>query len=211
MTALFEPLREAATYRSLLFLTAALPLSVVEGALLIAGWTLTTVLLITPAVIAALIGLRAVVGAVAASESALARELIGADIGGQRLSSGGHGFWNRGKVVVADASFWRQQAYLLLRVFAGGPLAIVLVSLIASALYLIGLPFYYRWTQADAGLGGSTRSRRRCSWFRSASPGSCSPPSSSGRSRRPGGGPPRLSSARTTSPLPTPQLSGSCV
>jgi signal transduction histidine kinase len=152
MTALFEPLREAATYRSLLFLTAALPLSVVEGALLIAGWTLTAVLLITPAVIAALIGLRAVVGAVAASESAFARELTGAEIGPQRLSSGGRGFWNRGKVVVADASFWRQQAYLLLRVFAGGPLAIVLLSLIASALYLIGLPFYYRWTQADAGL-----------------------------------------------------------
>ncbi len=211
MTALFEPLREAATYRSLLFLTAALPLSIVGGTLLIVGWTMTAVLLITPAVIAAVIALRAVVGGLAAWESALARDLIAADVGRQRLSSGGRGFWSRGKVVVADSSFWRQQGYLLLRIFAGGPLAILLVSLIGSALYLVGLPFYYRWTQADAGAWRIDSLQKALLALPVGLVGLVLSAYLSGGSGRRGGGSPRPSSARTTSRPATPRLSGSSV
>lgn len=150
MAAVLRPLREAATYRSLLFLISALPVGAVAATLLVTGWSLTLGLLLTPAVVAVLVGFRGAVGAVAAWESLVARELLGAEVGTPRLSSGGRGYWSRGKAVLADASFWRQQGYLLLRLALGGPLAIAVVSLLGSALYVIALPIDYRWTQADA-------------------------------------------------------------
>ena len=150
MAAVLAPLREAATYRSLLFLAAALPLGVVASVLLFTGWGVALAFAITPAIVAVLIGLRGAVGAVAAWESLIARELLGADVGTQRLSSGGRGYWSRGKAVLADGSFWRQQGYLLLRFLIGSPIAIALVSLLGGALYVLALPIYYRWTQADA-------------------------------------------------------------
>jgi signal transduction histidine kinase len=150
MTALVKPLGEAATYRSLLFLAAAVPLSAVAGGLLVGGWALAAGLVITPAVVGVLIGLRAVTGALAGWESVLAQELLGAEVGAQRLSSGGTGFWGRGKAVLADRSFWRQQSYLLLRIFLGGPLAVAVLALVGSALFVTTLPIHYRWTQAGA-------------------------------------------------------------
>jgi signal transduction histidine kinase len=150
MTAVLRPLREAATYRSLLFLSAALPLGVIESTLLLTGWGLTLLFLITPLVVALLIGLRAAVGGVAAVEAALARSLLGAKVGRQQTSSGGQGYWSGGKAVIADGSFWRQQGYVLLRWLVGTPLAIAVLALLGSALYVVGMPIYYRWTQTDA-------------------------------------------------------------
>ncbi len=150
MTALLQPLREAATYRSLLFLATAVPSAAIGGALLVAGWSLTLALAITPAVVAVLIGFRAAVGAIAAWEAFLARELLAAHTGAQQLSAGGRGFWRRGTAVLGDRAFWRQQSYLVLRLLVGGPLGIAVFSVLGSALYVIGLPIYYRWTQANA-------------------------------------------------------------
>jgi signal transduction histidine kinase len=150
VTAILRPFGEAATYRSLLFLTAALPLGVVGITALAIGWGLTLCFLITPLVVGVLIGVRAAVGGAAALEAALARRLLGADAGEQRISSGGQGYWNSGKAVVVDGSFWRQQGYIALRWLVGIPIAIAVLTLIGSALYLIAMPIYYRWTQSDA-------------------------------------------------------------
>ena len=96
MAAVLAPLREAATYRSLLFLTSAIPLGTVAFVVLLTGWTLTAVLLITPAVVVALVGFRAAVYGVAWFEALLARELLGVDAPGPRRPlSGGHGLWGR--------------------------------------------------------------------------------------------------------------------
>ena len=152
MTALLRPLREAATYRSLLFLTTALPLGVLGVTLLLTGWGLAVGFLLTPAVPAVLIGVRWLVGGIGTWESLLARELLGVETAPQRLSSGGRGYWARGKAALADASFWRQQAYLLLRFLLGGPIAIAVSSLVGSSLYVIALPLYYRWTQSGNSL-----------------------------------------------------------
>jgi signal transduction histidine kinase len=150
MAGVLSPLREAATYRSLLFLIAALPLGTLAGVVLITGWSLTLGVLITPLVVAVLIGYRSAIGGLAAWEAYLSRTLLGADAGRQRLTSGGSGYWGSGKAVLSDRAFWRQQGYLLLRFVLGAPIVIAIVSLIGSGLCLLTLPIYYRWTHTDA-------------------------------------------------------------
>jgi len=150
MAAVLRPLGEGATYRSLLFLATAVPFGTLAGVVLVTGWSLAVSLLITPLVVAILIAYRAAVGGVASWESLLARELLGADTGPQRLTSGGSGYWSRGRSVLADRSFWRQQGYLLLRFLLGSPIAVAVVSLLGGALYVLSLPVHYRWTQANA-------------------------------------------------------------
>ena len=93
---LLRPFVRAETYRSLVFLLAALPLAAVVLALLIAGWTTTLVLAITPLVIFVLVGFRACVGLVARVDAALRAGLLGVEAeppisSGGRSGSGGAG------------------------------------------------------------------------------------------------------------------------
>jgi signal transduction histidine kinase len=152
MTRLLQPLREAVTYRSLLFLGSAWLLGSVALALLIAGWSVTASVLITPLVIPVLLGFRAAVGALAGVEAALARELLGVDVRAGRMRSGRGGFWARGEAVLKDASFWREQAYLGLRIVVGWPFATLAFGLLFTSLFFIGMPLYYRWTNQDFGI-----------------------------------------------------------
>jgi signal transduction histidine kinase len=147
---LLRPFARGDTYRSLVFLVAALPLAAVVLALLIAGWTATLVLAITPLVILVLVGFRTAAGLVARVDAALARGLLGVDTG-PPISSGGQWFWGRGKAVLTDASFWKQQVYLVLRMTAGFAIAVGLVSLIGAALQAITYPITYRWSSAEIG------------------------------------------------------------
>src|SRR5919204_6613292 len=127
MRTLLRPLRPLAdeqTYRTLLFLLTALPFGAVGFLVLIAGWTLTVCLAITPAVVPVLIGFRAVVGFLALAESRLARGLLGAAAGPAVTGGGGRKFWRRGGHVLADPAFWKQQVYLLLRFPLGWMLAV---------------------------------------------------------------------------------------
>src|SRR5439155_12269276 len=143
--------RKAATYRSLLFLCSPLLIAPLALAVLLAGWITTAVLAITPLVIPVLIGFRGAVGLSADGESSLAHELLGAETHGGRLTSGGRGFWGRGKAVVTDPGFWRPQAYLVARMLVGFPLAVLFVSLAGASLWFVGLPVYYRWTDVHVG------------------------------------------------------------
>jgi signal transduction histidine kinase len=138
-------------WRPFVFLSSALLLGSVEFALLLVGWLTFGLLVITPLSVPVLIGFRVATGALAGVESSLARSLVGARTDARRHSSGGSGFWGRGMAVVVDSAFWREQGYLLLRAFVGWPLAVLVVSLLASSLYLVGLPIYYRWAHPDLG------------------------------------------------------------
>ena len=156
MRTLLRPLRPLAdeqTYRTLLFLLPALPLGAVGFLVLIAGWTLTVCLAITPAVVPVLIGFRAVVGFLALAESRLARGLLGAAAGPAVTGSGGRNFWRRGGNVLADPAFWKQQVYLLLRFPLGWMLAIGQFALLATACGAIALPIYYRWSDLQVANG----------------------------------------------------------
>src|SRR5690242_13511943 len=97
--------------RTLLYLATGIPLGVAGGAVLIAGWVVVAVLAITPLVVPALAGLRAVVGRLARVEAALADKLLGTAIGRPRAASPGpEGFWRRAGNVLGDGAFWKQQS-----------------------------------------------------------------------------------------------------
>jgi signal transduction histidine kinase len=147
---LLHPFARASTYRSLAFLLAAFPVAAAVLALLIAGWTATLVLAITPLVIFVLVGFRGATGLLAGLDAALARGLLGVDVH-PPISSGGQWFWGRGRAVLADAGFWRQQAYLALRMTLGFAVAVAIVSLLGAAAQGLTYPIWYRWSPAEIG------------------------------------------------------------
>jgi len=130
--------------RSFAYLCSALLTGTLAFGLLLAGWIAAAVFLITPLVVPVLIGLRAGVGLLARVEEELARRLLGLDVPPSPLTSHGTGYWGRGKAVVTDTAFWREQLFLLLRTFAGWPLAVGLVSWVGGSLWVLGLPYSYR-------------------------------------------------------------------
>ena len=144
MRRLLAPFARGETYRSLGFVVSALPLGVAAFVLLFAGWGVTVLLAITPLVVPLLVGVRSGVGLLAVADGALARSLLGATTD-PRWTSGGSGFWGRGRAVLEDESFWRQQAYLVLRVVVGWPLAIAQLALVAFAGSSLAMPVTYRW------------------------------------------------------------------
>ena len=135
--------------RALLFVLATLPLGAAAMAVLIAGWTITLSVSFTPLVIPALIGFAWTLRTVATIEAALARRLVDAPVGPSTAPPAVHGYWRQGARVLTDKGFWRQQVYLLSRFTVGWVLAIAELSLLASFLWLIGGPIYYRWMPND--------------------------------------------------------------
>jgi signal transduction histidine kinase len=150
ITAPFRPLVQARTYNALLFGAAGIPLAAVVLGVLIAGWTSIVVLAITPLVVPILIGYRGAVGLLARADASLARSLLGSDAG-PAVSSAGRGFWGRAKAVFFDPAFWRQQAYLLLRMTLGFALGVAELSLVAAGVGWITMPIWYRWTDNNYG------------------------------------------------------------
>jgi signal transduction histidine kinase len=150
ITAPFRPLVQAQTYRAVLFIAAGIPIAAVVLGVLIAGWTSIALLAITPLVVPILLGYRGVVGLLARTDAALARSLLGTDAG-PPVSSAGRGFWGRAKAVFLDPAFWRQQAYLVLRMTLGFAVAVGELSLIAAAFGWITMPIWYRWTDNNYG------------------------------------------------------------
>jgi signal transduction histidine kinase len=150
--AALAPFARPETYRRLLFLLSGLPLGIVGLVVLVTGWGVTIGLAITPLVVPLFIGLRFVVRQIAQAEAYLVRELLGARV---RLPSqaGSGGFWRRLEHAFTDGAFWRQQAYLALRVVVGWPLAILQLALLTGAVWMIALPVTYRW-QDDADVVG---------------------------------------------------------
>jgi signal transduction histidine kinase len=149
-TSPIRPLYQAQTYRSLLFLAAGIPIAAIVLGLVIAGWTSIAVLAITPLVVPLLLGYRALVGALARGDAKLARALLGVRPDPPAWSEG-TGFWGRAKAVVLDATFWRQQAYLLLRMTLGFAFAVGELALIAAAASAVTLPIWYRWSAPEYG------------------------------------------------------------
>lgn len=144
------PLFQARTYRALLFLAAGIPVAALVLGAVIAGWTTIAVLAITPLVVPVLLGYRGVVGLLAHGDARLAHSLLDTEVT-PPISSAGRGFWGRLKGVFLDPNFWRQQAYLLLRMTLGFALAVAELTLIGSAIGWITLPIWYRWSAPDYG------------------------------------------------------------
>jgi signal transduction histidine kinase len=136
--------------RSFAYLASALVTGTLGFGLLLAGWLAVGLLALTPLSVAALLAFRWGVGALAELEARLGR-LLGHDLGPQPRSSGGAGYWGRGRAVLADRTFWRQHGTVLARTLLGWPLAVGAVSLVGSALWFVFLPIYYRWVDYHVG------------------------------------------------------------
>src|SRR6516164_2420216 len=131
---------------TLAFLAAAVPVAALGLAVLVVGWTLVAVLAITPLVIPALVAFRFATGGAARLDAAVANGLLGTSARPPHTSPGPSGFWRSGWNVLQDGSFWREQAYLLIRLSLGCAIAVGAWSLAAAGLGLVTLPIWYRWT-----------------------------------------------------------------
>jgi signal transduction histidine kinase len=145
--------------RTLVFLLAAVPVGALAFAVLLAGWIVVPLLAITPLVIPALVGFRYAVGGVARADGTIANGLLGTSVTPPLRSPGPRGFWRSGLNVLSDRAFWRQQAYLLLRLTVGFAVAIAEFALLANALGVLTLPIWYRWSDT-----GSSPFPRLGSW-----------------------------------------------
>ncbi|HET7856010.1 MAG TPA: sensor histidine kinase [Gaiellaceae bacterium] len=140
MSRLTAPFTSVETFRALVYQLATVALGSVALALLIAGWTVTAVLVITPLVVPVLIGFRFAVGSLAWAQGGLARELLGVQVT-PPVGSRGQGFWGRGLATVKDGAFWRQQGHLLV----SWVVAVVALAPFSLGLQALAVPFYYRF------------------------------------------------------------------
>jgi signal transduction histidine kinase len=138
MKRLLQPFVSSETYRAFLYQLGMVVLGSVALALLIAGWTTTIVLAITPLVVVALIGFGLGVGLLASAGAYLARELLGLNVT-PALGAGGSGFWARGFAVLKARAFWEQQAHLLL----AWVIALVALAPFSLGIQALAIPLYY--------------------------------------------------------------------
>jgi signal transduction histidine kinase len=143
----------ASRLRTFVFLGAAVPVAAIGLAVLIAGWTLVACLAITPLVVPALVAFRAATGGAVWVDAWLAKELFDTSVRPPVTSPGPRGFWRSGWNVLGDAAFWRQQAYLLIRLSLGFVLGVATLSALVAGLALVTMPVWYRWTDAQVGAG----------------------------------------------------------
>ena len=145
------------TYRRLLYLSTALLLGTLWFAGLVTGFALTVALAVTPLVLLVVVGLGVFVQLAARAECSTVRALLGVPAYPATQLAGpaaGLGPVRRARAVVTRSAFWKAQAYLALRFLLGLPLAVAMLSLFGSALFLITGPIHYRWIpQADGAHG----------------------------------------------------------
>jgi signal transduction histidine kinase len=153
MELIVRTLADPATYRRLVYLVSALVLGPVWFTALVTVWSLCLGLVITPFVIPLLIVLAFTTRGFAAVEAELARALLDveaeAPVGGSR-SQRGFWAWFRAQF---GGGFWRAQAYLMLRWFAGFPVGLIVVTVLATGLGLLFAPAWVPFVQGGAQLG----------------------------------------------------------
>ena len=145
MRRLLAPLASPETYRALLYQLVGLALGSVAFGVLIAGWTTTLVLAITPLVFPLLFALRWVVGQLARVQGLAADALLGTSTSVPTRTTRGASFWTRALNVLRDPAFWKQQAQLLL----SWPMALVPLAVLSWGLQLLTLPVWQRWVDSS--------------------------------------------------------------
>ncbi len=145
---LLRPLGQPATYAGLGFLLTPLVLSGVWMGFLVTAWIVIGLFAITPLVVPILMAMGVAVRASAVAEAALARSLLGARIELPPRRQSKPGFWAKGGAVLSDRSFWRAQAYLVLRLTLGFGIALGLVVAVAVGFGLLFAPAWY-WAPSN--------------------------------------------------------------
>ena len=146
-----RPLFQPQTYRDLLFLVVGIPIAAVVFGVLVAGWTSIAVAGDHTRSSSRCCSGTAVSSACLPAATRRWRDPSSARTSDPPTWSEGRGFWGRARAVFLDPSFWRQQAYLLLRMTIGFALGIAELSLIATAFGWITFPIWYRWVDTSYG------------------------------------------------------------
>jgi signal transduction histidine kinase len=149
MQRLLTPFTRPETYRALLYHLFGLVLASVALAMLIASWSGTIGLAITPLVFPLLFGLRWVVGQFARLQAVSANTLLGTRVSPPTRTTRGASFWSRSLNVVRDEAFWKQQLHLLLT----WPMALLPLTFVSWGLELLSLPVWYRWADSNDVIG----------------------------------------------------------
>ena len=145
-------LADTATYRRLVYLLSALALGPLWFTALVTVWSLCFGLAITPFVIPLLVVLAFMTRGFAAVEAELAQSLLDVDAHAPGVWPTRPGFWAWLRAQFGGG-FWRAQAYLMLRWFAGFPVAVVLLSVLAAALGLLFAPAWVPFIHGGAQFG----------------------------------------------------------
>ena len=151
MRALRSQLADGATYRRLAYLLSAFPLGHVWFIALVTGWSLCLGFLITPLIIPLLIGMAAMTRAFAIVEASVAQALLDVEVNVPEAPRPA-GFWARFRARFSE-SFWKAQAYLLLRWITGLTLGVLIFSLLAVALGALFAPLWVPFVHGGAHLG----------------------------------------------------------
>jgi signal transduction histidine kinase len=141
MDAFVRTLADPVTYRRLLYLLLGVPLGTVWFVALVTIWSLCFGLVITPLVIPALFALAYLTRGFAAVEAEIARSLLDVDLRPPVRAQPGDRLRARVRALFGG-DFWRAQAYLWLRWFAGFPAGIAIFSLVGGSLALIVAPLW---------------------------------------------------------------------
>ncbi len=145
-------LLDPATYRRLLYVLTPLVLGPVWFSALVTGWSLCLGLAVTPLVIPMLIGLAFMTRGFAAVEAELARSLLDVEAGAPAARPTRPGFWGWFRGQFSDG-FWRAQAFLMIRWFAGFPVAVAAVTVLGVAGALLFAPAWVPFVHGGAQLG----------------------------------------------------------
>jgi signal transduction histidine kinase len=152
MEVMVRTLVDPATYKRLAYLLSALVVGPVWFSALVAVWSVCAGLIITPFVIPAVIVLAYMTRGFAALEAALARYLLEVPADAPTAVPLRRGFWGwlRGQF---RPSFWRAQAYLLIRWFAGFPIAVAVLTALGVSVGSLTAPLWIPFVHGGAELG----------------------------------------------------------
>ncbi len=152
MVALTRTLADPTTYRRLAYVLLGIALGPIWFAALITGWSLCMGMIVTPMVIPLLFVVAYMTRGFAAVEAEIASSLLGVDARAPEWSLPATGFWDRLRSLFG-ADFWRAQTYLWLRWLVGFPVAVVFVSLLASAVVMALAPLWVPFVHQGVQLG----------------------------------------------------------
>jgi signal transduction histidine kinase len=152
MEVIVRTLVDPTTYRRLAYLLSALVLGPVWFAALITGWSVTVGLAVTPLVIPALIVVAFMTRGFAEVEVLIARGLLHVDARAPSAHPTRPGFWAWLRAQFSP-SFWRAQAYLLIRWFAGFPVAIAVLVALSAAFGTLAWPAWVPFVHGGTNIG----------------------------------------------------------
>ncbi len=171
MDTIVRTLVDPATYRRLVYLLLGLPLGTTWFIALVTVWSLCSGPARHAAGDPAAVRLASMTRGFAAVEAEIARSLL--DVDAQRTAPpppSRSGFWARFRAHVRRRASGGPRRSSWLRSFVGFPIAVVLISLLGTALSLIFAPLWVPFVHGGAQTGllaSRTRSCGRCSWSRS--------------------------------------------